>query len=50
MLAASGGPIGEVVATLADDEARHDVAFDRGQLKSSLVQLQRRGAIAAFAV
>jgi len=50
MLAAGGATIGEALATLADEAAGHGVAFDRGRLKSSLVQLHRRGAIAAFPV
>jgi hypothetical protein len=48
MLAASGATVGEALATLAEEAARHGVSFDRGRLKSSLVQLHLRGAIAAF--
>jgi hypothetical protein len=50
MLGAGGATIGEALAVVEQEATAAGVLFDRGRLKSALVALHRRGAIAGFAV
>lgn len=50
MLTAGGASVGEALRSLEDEAAAAGLTIDRGRLKSSLVALHRRGAIAAFPV